>query len=136
MAEDGLSDLIRQSDELGSKKTNVLFLGGKFREQKESDISLFLFERDRLVFWTDQSIPVPNYYVYNYYYNSVINPGNGYYYPILKKQGNKTYLALIKIKDEYPVTNHYLNNRFLPEFGVPDEVTNHYLNNRFLPEFG
>lgn len=122
LAESGLADLIRQSDELGSKKTNVLFLGGKFREQKENHISLFLFEYDRLVFWTDQSIPVPNYYVYNYYINSVINPGNGYYYPLLKKQGDKKYLALIKIKDEYSVTNHYLNNRFLPEFGVPDDA--------------
>ena len=36
LADQGLTELIRQSDELGMKKTNVLFLGGKFREQKEN----------------------------------------------------------------------------------------------------
>lgn len=122
LAEAGLYELIRDSDALGSKKTNVLFLDNRFRSQKDEDISLFMFENDRMVFWTDQSIPIANYYVYNYYINSVIQPGNGYYYPLLKKIGIKKYLALIKIKDEYPVTNHYLQNRFLPEFGVPDDA--------------
>ena len=122
IAEEGLYNLITRSEELGPKNVSILFLESEFRSQKDNNISLFMFEDDRLVFWTDQSIPIPDYYQYNYYINSVVNPGNGYYYPLVKKEGSKKYVALIKIKDDYPVTNHYLDNRFLPEFGLPDDA--------------
>jgi len=120
LADEGLVQLILRSDELGKKKNSLLFLQSEFRRQKEDNICLFLFDNDKLVFWTDQSIPLPNYYQYNYYFSSVVNPGNGYYFPLVKKLGRKKYVALIKIKDEYPVTNHYLGNQFLPEYGVPE----------------
>lgn len=121
LAEEGLNDLSMRAEEFDQGK-DLLFTDAEFKKQKENDIALFLYENDRLVFWTDQSIPIPDYYVYNYFIDPIINPGNGYYYPIVNKMGNKKYLALIKIKDEYPVSNHYLQNLFLPEYGVPDDA--------------
>lgn len=121
LAEEGINDLMVRAQAL-ERTQNLLFSEREFIAQKEQDIALFLFEADRLMFWTDQSIPIPNYYVYNFYINAVVNPGNGYYYPIVKKVGIYKYVALIKIKDEYPVTNHYLENQFLPEFGIPNDA--------------
>jgi two-component system nitrogen regulation sensor histidine kinase NtrY len=122
IADHELNELVVKAERIKDGDKSVLFAEDQFVDAKKNNIALFLFEYDLLTFWTDQSIPIPNYYQYNYYFNSVLNPGNGYYHPVVRKMGSRKYVALIKIKDEYPVSNHYLENLFLPEFGVPKDA--------------
>lgn len=125
-AENGIYDLIYLTETGTDKVLDSLFSAEVFRLHHGHGIAYFIYQNDKLIFWSDRNIPVPSFYQYNYFLNSTLNPGNGYYKPIVKKQGNKKFVALIKIKDEYPVSNRYLTNYFLPEYGIPKDakVTN------------
>jgi signal transduction histidine kinase len=94
----------------------------KRKKNLKENISFFIYENDRLLFWSDHTIPLPEYYVYNYFSNPVINSGNGIFYPVLKKKKNRKYLALIKLKDEYTVSNQYLTNTFTSDFRIPENA--------------
>lgn len=136
-ANQGIKRLTQASETYSANEMNNLFGTEYMYLDKGRNIFYYIFEDDKMIFWTDRSIPIPSYYPYNFYTRSIINPGNGLYYPIVEKVGSRKYLALIKIKEEYSVSNSYLQNYFLPDFGVPktaqvvtDDLATVYLSNK------
>ncbi len=110
------------ADKVPSKNWMAEYPQEKRKKADEENISFFIYDDDRLLFWSNHTIPLPEYYVYNYFSNPVVNSGNGIFYPLLRKQENRKYLALIKLKDEYTVSNQYLANTFTSDFRIPENA--------------
>jgi signal transduction histidine kinase len=109
-----ISDLSQQNN------SEALFLFSKKYVPlvKQQGISLFVIENNQVTFWTNRSI--------NFSYsladfknkNGFVQLKNGWYQYLLKQQNNKTYLALILIKNKYNIKNKYLKNEFHPSFDI------------------
>lgn len=117
-----LSFLFSYTDTAASENWIAEYPQEKRQRAVKENISFFIYENDRLLFWSDHTVPLPEYYVYNYFSNPIINNGNGIFYPVLKKRGSRKYLALIKLKDEYTVSNQYLTNTFTDDFRIPENA--------------
>ena len=105
--------------------SNNQFSYSKKLEQltKNKGISLFIIEQEKLVFWTNRTINfLPTLKEFNAT-NGIVKLKNGWYHYLLKKSNNKTYLALILIKNDYQITNKYLKNSFHDSFKINNKIT-------------
>ncbi len=90
------------------------FTGLGFGELFHKEGMLFLiYEDDELKFWSDNSVPVIDELTPRRNYEEPLQKlSNGWYFSKTKQTGNKTYIALLLIKNEYPFENKYLQNDF------------------------
>ncbi len=87
----------------------------------KEQIYLVIYEFDTLRFWTDNHIDLP--LVKDRRFDLRINKiGNAWYEVYSQKFGEYTVLALIKLKDEFPYSNKYLQDKFAVGFSVPGSV--------------
>ena len=85
---------------------------------KEEGISFFIVQEDKIKYWTTRSIEFSSDLSDFDSDNGLVKLKNGWYQYLLKKSHQKSYLALILIKNNYPIRNKYLNNHFHPSFGI------------------
>tara|TARA_B100000809_G_scaffold158654_1_gene155985 strand:+ start:1958 stop:5599 length:3642 start_codon:yes stop_codon:yes gene_type:complete len=89
----------------------------------EKGLSFYIIQNGKINYWTNKSIefsPKLNAFKSD---NGLVKLKNGWYQYILKKAHQKTYLALILIKNNYPINNKYLKNSFHESFGVNSNLT-------------
>jgi signal transduction histidine kinase len=82
-------------------------------------VSLFGFNKDSLLFWSTNTIPLDRNVLSSKNPNGMLHLRNGWYEYILEKQGDLKKLALIFIKPEYDVQNNYFDNSFSSWLQLP-----------------
>jgi two-component system nitrogen regulation sensor histidine kinase NtrY len=88
---------------------------------KTEGFALLIYENDSLQFWSDNSIPVENYFKQICLDQPVEKLNNGWFRILKKTKGYKTTLGLMLIKKEYPIHNQYLEDEFQSDFALAPE---------------
>lgn len=88
----------------------------------DNGIILFVFKGDSLVGWTNNSVCLENVFWNGNTKNKIIELKNGYYYLDSKQKGKYNLSGLILIKNNYSLTNNYLENKFQKDFNISDNV--------------
>ena len=89
----------------------------------EKGITFFIYEKDTLRFWTDNSITVPEAYSPQLLNRPVIQLDNGWFVVKKKTFGETTLLGLILIKRVYSYENEFLTNHYHQDFNISDKVS-------------
>jgi signal transduction histidine kinase len=89
---------------------------------KDKGISFFIIQNDKTNYWTNRSIDFSANLKAFKSANGLVELKNGWYQYILKKSHQKSYLALILIKNNYPISNKYLKNSFHESFNLSDDL--------------
>ncbi len=88
-------------------------------------IVFFGYSGDSLVFWSDNSVPVENYFVDNQLYNDVAKLKNGWF--VIRHNAIDDYelFGLILLKNEYSYQNEFIKSEFFYEYeiDVPVSIT-------------
>ena len=101
---------------------------------------LFISENDSLLFWSDNSVPIPKLKNVIALSNQAILLSNGYYIINTIQKGSTHFTGLYKIKSKYPYENQHLINRFQLGLNISPEIEvslnpgeyNLYNNNEIL----
>jgi len=84
------------------------------------DMTIQIFLKDSLVFWSDNSVPVERFDESNGFAREGIwKLGNGWYEVRTVKRQDTVVRGLILLKHEYGFQNDYLNNQFNSDFSLP-----------------
>ncbi len=116
------NDLEKQSALIGdffAKESKPNFTDQQFEAISDnSTFSIFIFKNDSLVYWNDNSIPIPMNKRVNNTNDWLIELENGYY--LIRSIQMENYLVqlLSLIKHEYPYQNTFLNNDFSDYYSV------------------
>jgi hypothetical protein len=86
-------------------------------------IVLLGYSGDSLVFWTDNSIPVENYFVNNQLYNDVAKLKNGWFVIRHNYIDDYELFGLILIKHEYSYQNEFVKSDFFYEYEIDVPVS-------------
>jgi len=91
---------------------------------KEENIALYAFIDDSLVFWSTNTIPLPEDLVSKKKpFREVRRLQNGWYEIIRETDSSGIYFGMILIQHQYPFQNDFLQNSFQEDFMVPDGTT-------------
>ncbi len=103
--------------------TNSVFtLLEKYKSNFESKGFLFfIFEKDSLIFWSGNSVPVLSPKEISS--NQIINTGNGYYRIKIVEDKYTTFIGLYLIKRDYNYQNEYLENDFHNSFKLSEGIS-------------
>lgn len=116
-----LDELVKQTQHSNDYNSfTSLGFGDLFAEEG----MLFLtYENDELKFWSNNSIAAIDKLTTRRNYETPLQKlSNGWYLSKTQKAGNKTYIGLLLIKNEYPFENNYLKNEFNKCLDVEDEL--------------
>ncbi len=101
------------------KSTNI----NSFIDLYQDEGFLFLiYKSDSLIFWSDNAVPVPNYYPPSLFESGFIFLDNGWFRSLVSRTGTLNFVELIRIKSNYPYKNEYLENNFLPGLILSSDV--------------
>jgi two-component system nitrogen regulation sensor histidine kinase NtrY len=119
LLEKKLGELVNQTQHSNDYNN---FTGLKFGELFPEEGMLFLiYEEGKLKFWSDNSVPAIDELTSRRNYEEPLQKlSNGWYLSKTQKAGNKTYIGLLLIKNEYPFENNYLQNCFNKCLDVED----------------
>ena len=101
---------------------NVIFFDTNFQQFARNEIYFALYSYDSLRFWSDNHIVLPQ--VLDSRFDLSINKIGNSWFEIRRRQfANYVVLGFIKIKDEFPYNNKYLQDRFATGFDfIPSQV--------------
>ena len=88
----------------------------------EKGISLFVFQNNRLAYWSSNTTPVGYFYDSVFEQNQVIRLENGYYLPRAIRSNEQIFVGLLLIKNSYGYENEYITNDFNTHFSLPDQT--------------
>jgi len=71
---------------------------------------MFIFNKHQLTFWSDRTIVLPEDIALFNKKSGAILLANGWYQYVKEEENNKIYLALILIKKEFNIDQHYLES--------------------------
>jgi signal transduction histidine kinase len=116
-----LDELVNQTQH-STNYNNFTSLG--FGDLFAEEGMLFLtYENDELKFWSNNSVAAIDKLTTRRNYEAPLQKlANGWYLSKTQKAGNKTYIGLLLIKNEYPFENNYLQNSFNKCLDVEDEL--------------
>jgi len=86
----------------------------KFAKQ---GLAFFVYSHNELIFWSDNSIPIPRNLVINHS-KGVMELGNGWYFFRANIAQGYYFVVLATIKTNFTYQNRFLVNRFQPDFDV------------------
>ncbi len=112
---------------------DLIFINLNFDELTKKGLSVLVFKKDTLVFWTDNSLKINSLYQNNNFDEYVQRFPNGWFEIRKKQVGYYKIVGLIKIKSLYPFKNKYLQDNFQKDFGLPPnvKVSNFIVSNSF-----
>lgn len=87
---------------------------------EKEGIVLLIYDKNKLKFWSNNSVSFNNSLLKNKQIDEVQFLGNGWYRVIRQIEGTKTYFGLILLKLEYSFQNQYIKNEFANGFNIPD----------------
>lgn len=88
-------------------------------------IILYLYDGNKLIYWTNSNIVIPDD---NWYNTPFVHTGNAYIVPKSKVSNGKTAVAAIVIKEEYSYENAFLQNHIHPSFDIENNIKISYDN--------
>jgi len=103
--------------------------------ESRQELSLFILRNDSLIYWSDNTVSIPDHTAMKSQATVFGYIGNGWYLIRQTEGAGYTFLALVRVQQEYAFENHYLKSRFSPAFGIPDhaviqlEKSQHTVNN-------
>jgi two-component system nitrogen regulation sensor histidine kinase NtrY len=105
-------------------KEQAFEIYGKYQEElsKHPDIHVYGYYNDSLIFWTSGSVLVPYLTFDEDFIHPVAKMKNGWYRFIKFTKDSLEMLALIHIKNEFAISNQYLNKDFNPSFKVKESA--------------
>ncbi|MCF8234987.1 MAG: GHKL domain-containing protein [Bacteroidales bacterium] len=89
-------------------------------------IELLLFDKDSLVYWSDNKVPLENETLFELPSSGIAKLKNGFYKIKSFKENSLNAFALILIKYDYPYENNYLKNKFQADFDLNDHIQIHF----------
>jgi len=92
-----------------------------FKELSNQGVYFFIYKNQDLRFWTSSTVPINSLTSFNDNVG-VIHLKNGWYQYLKKERGAENYLALILIKHEYSISNHFLSPSFHKSFNLHDDI--------------
>lgn len=116
---DSLLSDIRAKVENGNEtvhENSIYVLQENLETIEQEGISVYVFEKDTLRYWTGNKAPIKKIYSQSGINNRIAKLSNGWYEIRTVVKGDKTYVALILLKSEYTIENKYLSKGFEPEF--------------------
>ena len=116
-----MKDLLSNSDSVSREK----FISGnilRFTELFENEgIGIFLYDKDSLIFWSDNYISVPTLST-GFSDDVFLKLSNSYYVKKEISKGNIKVIGLILIKTDYPYENRFIKSGFRKEFDFSKNV--------------
>lgn len=105
------------------------------QEQKlnNEEISLFALENDSLIFWSDNSINLPQSITKEEFESKVAFIDNTWFYVKKTKLKQKQFLGLILIQKNYAYENKYLKKSFAKAFNLQDTYILDFQNLAIYP---
>ena len=124
----------KELENLITIKDLSLAFNKNYNQLEKKDISLFVLQNNKTLFWTSRDIDFNDKLTDFKTENGVVTLKNGWYQYLIKKQNQKTYLALILIKHHYPIENNFLKNEFNKNFHLSSNTSIHLkkVKNSFL----
>jgi signal transduction histidine kinase len=98
----------------------TIFHTGLKERTEGMGIDLFLIEDDTLRFWTGNSVSIELLMQNEPDQKGLVFAGNGWMFKKQRKNGSRTLVGLILIKNEYQYENRFLKNDFHRDFNVPE----------------
>lgn len=95
-------------------------------ELKDKELSLFAFENDSLIYWSDNSINLTHSFINHEFESQVEFIDNSWFYIKKTKIGKRQLLGLLLIQKEYTYENKYLKKHFATAFGLSDSYIIHF----------
>ena len=87
-----------------------------------NDISYYVFEKNELIFWSDNNLDISNIALPDSTDWHYVQLPNAHCVSQLQTFDSYKFLALIKIKNNYPYENDELKNNFASDFNMDKEV--------------
>lgn len=94
-------------------------------ENIRNGFSLFIYRNDSLIYWSDNSVKVPDLSGDEGTANAFDYIGNGWYLIQRIEDNNYSFVALVRVRDEFVFENQYLKSSFSALFSVPNHVDIH-----------
>jgi signal transduction histidine kinase len=123
---------LHQKEKIAEETLNILMnkeetldfsLTKQYQKLNTKDgISFFILKNGKINFWTNRSIDFSTDLTAFKDKKGLVQLKNGWYQYLLKKSHEKSYLALILIKNNYSIRNKFLNNNFHESFGIPNHL--------------
>ena len=86
---------------------------------QEEGISLFIYQDSSLIFWNNNEEPIDNLL---YAKDGFLNSPGGFYEKLSLQKNNKTYVALLTIKQQHQFENSFVKTSFQKRFTLPKNV--------------
>ncbi|MFC2137250.1 ATP-binding protein [Bacteroidota bacterium] len=106
----------------GSQSELYYYLEGNKRVFQKEQLVYLVFQKDTLLFWSDNSLPLNQDIVLDSTNRICENLDNGWFLINTDTVKNHQIVTLSLIKREYPYTNKFLNNEFHPDYRLPSET--------------
>jgi two-component system, NtrC family, nitrogen regulation sensor histidine kinase NtrY len=90
-------------------------------QARQEGLSLLVFKQDSLIYWSDNTIPLPKDFL-TAGTGPLTRLKNGWYRVFRENNGPVTVIGMMLIKHEYPFRNEYLENNFQKQFNIHTEV--------------
>lgn len=84
---------------------------------------IFVYHNDSLIFWTNNSMPVPQKLNSSFVSIPIVQLKNGLYYQYRRQKNDYTIIGLILIQNAFPYENESLKNTFNPDFNLRFDAT-------------
>ena len=105
-----------------SQAPKVVFSKKEVQLAEDKGLSFFIAANNQLLFWTNRSIQLPTDLAVFEGEKGIIKLQDGWYEYLIRKNKEKTFLALILIKHHYPIVNKYLKNTFHHSFNINNQL--------------
>lgn len=97
-------------------------------ELKSKGFSVFIYYKDSLIFWSDNTVKVGQKYSTSELEQKIENLNNGWYDVCTIEKDDYILVGLILIKKQYSYENEFLRNEFHPDFKLPPTVNVSYVS--------
>lgn len=85
-------------------------------------IVLLVYNSDSLIFWSSNNIPIYEIYLEDLLKPPVVKLFKSFYYLVKEQKGEKIYIGLISIWNQFPYENEFLHSGFNPDFHLPENA--------------
>lgn len=120
--EASLARLAERYEELALQKKDATGTQKLIAELQKEEMILLDYQRDSLVFWSDQTLNVPRAPRPWFMRKSFRRFPNGWYYVKPIPAENHFMLGLIKVKHQYSYENDLIRNTFVKDFRLPERT--------------
>ncbi len=118
---EGVLEDIRQEVRSGDRivrKGSIFQIDRDFSHLKDGGFSVFVFERDTLRYWTDNTVSPERIPTSDTPQNIILELETGWYDARYINDGDYEYVGLLQLKSKYNYTNSYLHNDFHNDFVI------------------